>query len=559
MSRLRNDDITQQTHNTGTTFEKTEFYNGLSTNLGSSEWRQPSSGSSYYGSSSQQNHSVISDMTQSEFSCYVALSEDEDAGRKHNSKHVERSLSPLSATAVATSQLLSTTPRKSKGFPPKPPVSLHRPPSVQSLNNSQNIENSPSFETDLSQNNRSFVTTGSGFSGASSSNNSGVGATKNPHQPILSKRDSSSSLTSAHRRAVPMHYDDSYHVLFVERNRLDSEVSALGMGSGLEDEENSHKQPTAVRKNDSSDDEDSMDKSPFPLLQHKGEGRPPHQTKGGASKRERKPLQALPPPPPPPLMTKPGLGRNRTEKETRNLRRNWRGVSAQEMTNRKPQLESSHQMKFLSKCAILEEHILASQKRVGEANQRVVVSGWIVILFEKVVDGDKMSHSTVSTSSSSTSVRASLSPGFGAEDLYYMCIVENSHTAASLILYRSTDGSEEYVFPIEADWVVQSRESEDRRVGRSISIWFGEGRNGFGSLCMVPVALQDRWRTMLDHNLRKRIGKTSTVKSTHRDTDHLPTEQIFLLPPPGRYASGKQLDVARHVFFTIDSFVKRYR
>ncbi len=606
MSRLRDDgEIYDEANKSAAVVEKNELENHRPTKIGTSEWRDPSLASSNYGSSSQQNQSVISDITQSEYSCFVSLSEDEQDGmRKNISQPIEKSLSPLSATAVAAAQLLSTTPRKSKGFPPKPPISLHRPPSIPSLTTSQTNDSNYSCETELSHTNRSFVTTGSGFSEASTSSplpsqSLNGSAAKNPHQQILTKLsagDSSSSLTSLHRRAVPMLYDgssqasveealskpsstlpvaagpkqppppispwnyDQQDVLFVERNRLDSEVSALGMGSGLEEEENSHKQTSPTCKYTSSDDEDLVNHSPFPLLQHKGEGRLPHRPKGGATDRERKPLQTLPPPPPPPpAMAKPSLfehplkqkgGRNNTEKEHHKLQRKWKRGSTQEMTGQKLRMESSQPMKFLSKSAVLEERILARK------NRRVVVSGWIVVLFGRA---DKMSNSSISSNSSSTGAKASLSPGFGADDLYYMCIVEDSRNSASLILHRSTDGSVEYVFPIEDSWVVQSRESEDRRVGRSISVKFGEGGNGSDWLFMVPVALQDRWRAILDFNLRNGTSEKPVVLSTSREADHISSDHVFLLPPPGRYASGKQLDIARHLFFTIDSFVKQHR
>ena len=599
MSRLRDDGIVEEAKNNKAA--KTELDNPLPTNIGTSEWRDPSSGSSNYGSSTQQNHSVISDMTQSEYSNYVSLSEDEDAMRRKRSHSIERSLSPQSSTVATTAQLLSTSPRKPKGIPPKPPVSLHRPPSLQSLNNSSTNDSNYSCKTELSHTNRSFVTTGSGFSEASSSvpsqsvNGTGGGAIKNPHPPILTKLsagDSSSSLTSLHRRAVPMLYDGSSQAsveealtepsselpikanskpsptttlwkydpqdIFVERNRLDSEVSVLGMGSGLEEEENSHKQSPTSRH--SSDDEDSVNYSPFPLLRHKGEGRLPDRARGESNDQERKPLQALPPPPPPPpAMAKPARfqhplkqkgSRNRSEKEQHSFRLKYRGGPTKEMTGQKRQLESSQQMKFLSKSAVLEERILAKK------NRRVVVSGWIVVLLGRAADCDKMSNSSASSNSSSIGARASLLPGFGEDDLYYMCIAEDSRNSASLVLHRSSDGRAEYVFPIEGNWVVQSRESEDRRVGRSISVKFGQGGNGLGWICMVPVALQDRWRAMLDFNLRNSTGKAPIIS---READHISSEQAFLLPPPGRYASGKQLDIARHLFFTIDSFVKQQR
>jgi len=54
-------------------------------------------------------------------------------------------------------------------------------------------------------------------------------------------------------------------------------------------------------------------------------------------------------------------------------------------------------------------------------------------------------------------------------------------------------------------------------------------------------------------------GDDSTTVTTEREetAHHSDRKQVFVLPNHGRFAPDAQLDTARHLFFTIDSFAKR--
>mmetsp|Transcript_10534 Transcript_10534/g.26581 ORF Transcript_10534/g.26581 Transcript_10534/m.26581 type:complete len:584 (+) Transcript_10534:79-1830(+) len=486
--------------------------------------------------------SVVSDVTEGEFLCLVQ-DDDYDGGEGHYHYHCSSSmidLPPIRRHSI-------------KGFPPKPQP---KPWSGSSCN-------------------RSFVTTGSSFCSVASS----------------SKRTIDSSSTR-HKRALPMHYNDNYqvcveealneprspwrmqqqqqqqqHYLVVEkRSRLDSEISALEMesqtGDGRAKNEiagNENHDSSDNDDDDEDEDEDSMGNSPFPLLQHKGnEDWSPISLSSSSlpsSHRkvfpERKPLQSLPPPPPPParrhsLVGIPKNGRT-TKKHTFRRRTRRRQSEPLEMQRR---MNSSEPTDFLFKNAILEECPLLLPKTTNsemyEQRRKVVVSGWIVVLFgETAVDRS----SSLSGSGSSAS---SLSLGFGPGDLYYLRIVQDS--SVSLVLHRSTDGRQEHLLPIDSGWVVESNESQDRRVGRSVSVSFSGN-----CLRMIPVALQDAYKVVLDRRIRaksdRRIRERQLQRQLLRASESIAT--VFVLPQHGRFAPDAQLDTARHLFFTIDSFAKQ--
>lgn len=473
-----------------------------------------------------QGDSVVSDMTESEVSCLVSLSDHE-------------------ATSIDLPRLPPILPRKNsnqsiKGFPPKPPVSPHKPGSS----------------------NRSFVTTGSSFCSVASS----------------SKRSSS----SFHKRTLPMHYNDSYQAcvdealsepkspwrsqqqqVFVVRNRLDSEISALEMESqtsdGRRDEENSNENHDLSEDDNNDDDDDSMGYSPFPLLQHKGDNWSPMMThRKGSKRRPLKPLPPppfQPPPPPPPsrrhtLIELPQRGKGRvktTDKKYTFRRRRRQSEPTMELPKQRRPNVSDEPTDFLCKNPFLEELPLLLPKRAScktisdePMRKKVIASGWIVVLFgEAAVEESTRSLCSSSHSSGSPAL------GFGPGDLYYLRIVQDS-SFASLVLHRSTDGKQEHFFPIQATWTIESKESQDRRVGRSISI---RGREFF--LKLIPVALKDTWKAKLDQNLRE----TQPTGSC----DGISVNTAFVLPHHGRFAPDAQLDTARHLFFTIDSFAKQQR
>jgi len=203
---------------------------------------------------------------------------------------------------------------------------------------------------------------------------------------------------------------------------------------------------------------------------------------------------------------------------------------------------------FLSKNPILE-------RSHSSTTGTTVLSGWIVALF---------GARAVSTTSTSSSAKSSdRSPDFGAGDVYYLRIVQqHREKTEALVLHRPTDGRPVRSLPIKRDWTVRSLDSEDRRVGRSILIVAGPdavaATGDAARIRMVPVALTEQWRNTMDRRLKDHQSAAMEDDSDRCASDEGDTGSAFVLPGHGRFAPDGQLDTARHLFFTIDSFVKHH-
>jgi len=350
----------------------------------------------------------------------------------------------------------------------------------------------------------------------------------------------------------------------LERSRLGSEVSALG--------ENDGDFLGGAETNDDSTN-DSEGHSPFPLLELKGGDNQLARASKKSPLVDENDRRGIPPTPPP-LRRKFGRPREKNSKRgggigspkttgKRTLRRkqHLRQSDERQRHKRHSLASSSEPTNFLCKCPILEENFAALRTNTrGAAESRVLVSGWIAAWF-----GERAAVSAAPLSRRrrlrQPNQKSSSAEGIFAEsDLYYLRIVEDSATT-SLVLHRSMDGIQDYSFPIEPNWIVESSELEDRRLGRSISIHCPDGNNSIlpFRIRLIPVALDESWKAVLD----QRIGESAhnnLREATSMDTSPPPTtaeNPFVILPPHGSFAPDAQLDTARHLFFTLDSLAKQ--
>ena len=554
----------------------------------------------------------VSDMSESETSSCTSLSEDEN----HETTRDRRVPPPLPPRKnsnpnhfIHSSNLnrarASTAPDRvvTSG---KPPIPLYRPQAVPLWTNSASRGNSHN-----SKNNRSFVTTGSSVSTTSSYISSYKTSDDN-----FSGRDSSArgagssslasgSVGSRHRRNSPIHYDRSYEAclheippppslcqeypLVVGRNRLDSEISALE----IESEaccEHQHKDDDDG-DGDSTVGSDSEENSPFPLLRLKGEGRALISSLKVVDTRGNKIFQPDSRPPRIQGQNHPKRGGNNNENGTTINKRQRQSRPSQEIQKYEKHLCVRKPTDFLCKNSTLENRLLRLRLPKAcreEERTRAVVSGWIVVLF-----GERATASSSNTNKNR--LPSQQLSEFFAEDLYYLRIVEDSSSVSSggapssalMVLHRSDDGSQEYSFPIERNWSIESIELQDRRVGRSISIRRTCNRPGSVTadaadvedcIKMIPVALNNSCLSKLDQRIQESARVATTNENANANANrhgsqpskppkHVPipkkepsdsSTSIFALPRHGRFAPDAQLDTARHLFFTIDSFAKRH-
>jgi hypothetical protein len=356
--------------------------------------------------------------------------------------------------------------------------------------------------------------------------------------------------------------------MVVERSRLGSEVSAL-------DENDDDFFGGAEDNGDSTNDSEGH--SPFPQLELKGGN---NQLERASKKNplvdetDRRGSNRGFPPTTPPLRRKFGRAREKNSKRgggigapkttrKRTLRRKqhlWQSDERQRH-KRHSLVSSSEPTNFLCKCPILEENFAALRTSTkGATESRVLVSGWIAVWFgERAADAaaplsrhGRLRHPNLNSSSPE---------GISAEnDLYYLRIVEDS-AKTSLVLHRSIDGIQDYFFPIEPDWIVESSELEDRHLGRSVSIHCPDGKNNSlpFRIRLIPVALDESWKAVLDQRIAESAHNDSR-EATSIDTSPPPTtaeKTLVILPPHGSFAPDAQLDTARHLFFTLDSLAKQ--